>query len=131
MKFRTPYNRDEYPTFIEVNDGVSMCEPDQSYTVRELFQKALAGYLADISLGQGSYSSDEEIEFDLNEDDPSILPGSDITELEDFQYEKNLQKDELKRQRKQKDEPLVSAVPAVSQDGPASDQSDPAKAPEA
>lgn len=73
MKVRTPYNYK--PERKPINYGVSLTEPDQSLTIKEILERSMMG------LSTVPYRDSEDWE-----DAESYLDGDDLPEPGDFDY---------------------------------------------
>lgn len=111
--FRTPYNFSLTSEDMEVNTLPSLAVPDQSLSVREIFERYRTGAPLDIV---SRYSSDLETDFDDLScvDDPSC----DLVDV----YEEIELMQEKSRDRRQRNEALAESQP-VSHD-PASTPTD-------
>lgn len=80
MKIRNHFNFDSSQSYEEVV-GVSMAVPDQTYTVKELFERMARGLpLDDRISSRPTYYDDDE---DIDNPDPTQRPDFDLTDMQD------------------------------------------------
>lgn len=88
LLFKTPYNYDpEFDTFPEINVDPSETVPDQSLTIRELFERYQRGLPLDIS-DHSDYGEDE----DFNDEHIRMIDRADAAMLaqEQAEYSNNI-----------------------------------------
>lgn len=79
MKIRNHFNYDPSVSF-ETVVGPSMAVPDQSYTVKELFERMVRGLPLDDRISQrATYYDDDE---DIDNPDPTQRPDFDLTDYD-------------------------------------------------
>lgn len=79
MKIRNHFNYDPSVSYEDV-EGVSLAVPDQSYTVKELFERMARGLPLDDRISQrATYYDDDE---DIDNPDPTQRPDFDLTDYD-------------------------------------------------
>lgn len=93
VRFRTPYNYvfgESSTDYSVVNDSVSMTEPDQSLSIREIFARAVAGMPLGAPTFVASYPDGDDPDFDDYDPLESAIDLSDYAQAA-VEYDQRLE----------------------------------------